>query len=158
MNFSTHIAKQAKYIQETLECPKPEIIRRFPAILHEAGSLIMTDRFLYWLDQINDVPIDEIPTTHFGLRLAINYATGLPQSDRNNFTAGIDAICECLFCYCDEDECDASFDLFFYTHLESGLTYKISPITCIPELNNIDMREFRFAYRSELDADPAKFL
>ncbi len=160
MNFSTHIKNLVKVIEHALELNKSEMIDEFRTILKTANSLLKTDRFDFWLKQIDETNISEIPMTKFGLSEAKSHLPFDRKCSRTNLEGAIDFICESLFTYCnDDDMCSFQGDYHYYVHLPTGKVYKESVLgSCTLDETITSSSDIRIAKVSELDISPQELV
>ena len=67
MHFSTHIQNIAKSMVDALDESKATLVTTLDENLRSARELLKVDSFDYWIDQIADTELTEIPTTNYGV-------------------------------------------------------------------------------------------
>jgi hypothetical protein len=159
MNFSSHQKKLVESIEIALCKSKVDLINDFKPILNEASKLFKTDRFQFWLQEIGQHKVEEIPMTNYGLTLARQQVRNLVLADRNSVQASISYICECIFTYFnDNDMCFMQGDFHYYVNTELGVLFKesnmgvVEPSEASPENGN-----YRIALKSELKVNKNEF-
>jgi hypothetical protein len=129
MNFSSHIKNLVVAIEHALDQSKATMVEEFRPILKTANSLLKTNRFDFWLKQIDETDISDIPMTKFGLLEAKRHLPVDSKYSRIDLKGTIDYICESLFTYCnDDDMCSLQGDYHYYVHLPTGKVYKESEL------------------------------
>ena len=161
MNFSTHVQNLITSISQCLTQDKAGIVYGFRPILSKANSLYKTNRFDFWLRQIGQTNLDEIPMTKFGVNEAKSSCLSLvKQLGQNNIEDTIDYICEDIFTYCrDDDMCNMQGIFHYYYHLLAGIVFKESELGS-STLGAFESKrdEIRIAWVSELSIYPQELL
>ncbi len=161
MNFSSHIKKLVTAIEQALEqSSKVSIVEEFRPILKTTNSLLKTDRFDFWLRQIEEIDISEIPMTKFGLSEAKSRLPVDSKCSRIDLKGAIDFICENLFTYCNDDDiCSLQGDYHYYVHLPTGKVYKESLLgsSTLDEVIT-SSSDIRIAKISELNISPQELV
>jgi hypothetical protein len=160
MNFSTHKNKIIESIETALSKRKTGIVDDFKHILVKSSSLFKTNEFDFWLQQIGQIDLEEIPITHDGLNEAKRTLSSLKNSDRHQLCISIKNICEMLFSYCDEDNsCEMQGYFYYYFHIPSNRVFRESGFGVIePKIEIGDYSEVRIAKVSELFLEKCKLL
>ncbi len=159
MNFSSHQKKLVELIEIALKKGKIELISDFKPILNDASKLFKTDKFQFWLQQIRQHQVEEIPMTNYGLDLAKQQVRNLVLADRNSIQTDITYICECVFTYFnDNDMCFMQGDFHYYVNIESGVLFKESNMGVVePSEANPENGNYRIALKSELKVNENEF-
>lgn len=63
MNFNTHLEKNKLAIINALSSEKSILISEFIIILKNSASLLKTDSFSFWIDELQNIDHSEIPIT-----------------------------------------------------------------------------------------------
>jgi len=159
MNFSSHQKKLVESIKVALNKSKFDLINDFKPILNDASKLFKTDKFQFWLQEIGQHPIEEIPITNYGLNIAKQKVDDLISADRNSVQANITYICECIFTYInDNDMCFMQGDFHYYVNTETDILFKESEMGIVePSDARSEGDKYRIALKSELNADENEF-
>ncbi len=160
MNFSSHIKNLVTAIEHALEQSKASMVEEFRPILKIANSLLQTNRFDFWLKQIDEVDISEIPMTKFGLSEAKSHLPVDSKCSRIELKGTIDFICESIFTYCnDDDMCSLQGDYHYYVHLPTGKVYKESVLgSSTLDVVIASSSDIRIAKISELKIPPPELV
>lgn len=161
MNFSTHKNKLIKSIKNALVNDKVQIIYGFKEILKNANDLLKTNKFDFWIAQIDQIQPEEIPVTRYGLNESMRLWSESQDIDRNSLKNLIEYTCENLFTYCDENDlCPLQSEYHYYFHNTKGIVFKESELgmTDLPNNEKVDPSDIRIAKVSELTIDRAKLL
>ena len=129
MNFSSHQKELLESIEVALSKGKLEMCSAFIKILQAASSLYHTKDYDFWIQQIQDTPVEEIPVTRYGHQNAGIAIKNLKKENRHQVQAGIVSISEGLFTYSNENDiCPAQSDYHFYYDLRNETIYKESEL------------------------------
>jgi len=158
MNFSSHKKKIIDAISEALSQNKVQLIEDFKLILPTARKLLSTSRFDFWLEQITQCSVDEIPTTIYGREQVVNRIDGMRHEDRHSLKHSIADCCEFLFTFCDENDlCDMQSEYHYYVCVPNNMVFKESKLgSCVPEISNEENSSIRIAMVSELEIQHEK--
>jgi hypothetical protein len=121
-------------------------------ILSKAKNLFHSTLYDFWLGQIGNIPVEEIPMTYFGLnnaKLSLKY---FEKYDRNDLEFAISNLCEMIFTYCsDEEICELQSDYHFYYYIPESRVFKESTLGMSNlRILNIERSGIRIAMISEL--------
>lgn len=160
MNFSSHKHHLADLIELALTKEKKDLIAKFKLILGQCNSLFDSERFIFWLRQIDSIAIDEIPITKHGLLEASRSVSDLRNRDRQGFQNSVLDICEQLFTYSDiVDLCPMQTKYHYYFYIPEQTVFKESEIGDCNLLYKIaSPTQIRIAKISELNRDRSEFI
>ncbi len=158
MDFRTHKTKIIESVETALSKGKEGIVGDFKHILGKANSLFKTNDFDFWLQQIDQIDLKELPITHYGISEAKRDLSSLKDCDRHQLCSSIQSICELIFTFCDEDDqCEMQGDFHYYFHKSSSTVFKESVFGVIePKIEIEDQSEIRIAKVSELLVEEEK--
>jgi len=95
---------------DALDESKATLVTTLDENLRSARELLKVDSFDYWIDQIADTELTEIPTTNYGVDEARRIWHPPPDS-RSSLESALTSTCEALLTYCAEDDmCEAQGD------------------------------------------------
>ena len=152
MKFSTHTMKLLESMNVALSKNKRGMILDFKEILGKARWLFKTERYDFWLKQIGEIDIDEIPMTHYGLSEA-KRSLKYEQINRKTLEYMVADICEDLFAYSREDDmCECQADFHYYFYMPTGTVYKESGLgSSTLHIKSPAIEDIRLAKISELN-------
>jgi len=115
-------------MQEALVRPHPELIAELYKVLLQTRELLKIDCFDFWIRQIDETPIDEIPTTKYGVECARGNWEDC-QISRNALTQALGQTSESVLTYCSNDDvCTCQSDFHYYALEVSGKIFKESEL------------------------------
>jgi hypothetical protein len=141
---------------------KPEFIRVFKNILLESKLLLKTDSFDFWIKQIDEIELEEIPVTKFGVEVSKVIWKNVQNIKQTLFHNNLMDTCELLLTFCDDkDQCEKNSPFHYYYHIPQKLVFKESELgetTLKIAKNQVKIDQIRIAKISELDFEKEKFL
>ena len=136
MNFNTHLERNKLAIINALSSEKPILIDEFIIILKNLSSLLKTDIFSFWIDELQNIDYSEIPMTNHAV-------VGARQSwkeycaSRTTFVNILLDTCEKLFTYWQEDDlCSMQGQFYYYKDKNTNLVFKESGFGCLEYLDS----------------------
>lgn len=103
MNFNTHLERNKLAVISALSSDKSILISEFIIILKNVSSLLETNNFNFWIDELQSTDYSEIPMTKYAV---VDTQKSLNKYDSSRTTFGnifLDT-CEKLFTYWQEDD------------------------------------------------------
>lgn len=135
MNFNAHLEKSKLAITNALSSEKSILINEFIIILKNVSSLLRTDNFSFWIDELQNNDYSEIPITKQGV---VDAQKSWNKYDSSRITFGnmlLDT-CEKLFTYWHEDDlCSTQGQFYYYKDKNTNLVFKESVFGCIQYLD-----------------------
>ena len=129
MNFSSHQRELISSVGNALVHDKRELCAGFINILQKAESLYQTKDYEFWIQQIQETPVEELPVTIYGHQKACHTVENFKKENRHRVQAGIVSISEDLFTYSNKDDiCPAQSDYHFYYDQKNETVYKESEL------------------------------
>ncbi len=160
VHFSTHISNLHTLLAAALGRAKTDLLKSLPPILSQTDRLYRTNRFDYWLRQLGETPVAEIPLTTYGLEKARSLVSDGTDPGRNRFPEILDQVCCELLTYSDPDDAGpCQSDYHYYIHIPTGTLYKESDLGMrSPEIAIEHAADVRIALRSELPISANRFM
>ena len=160
MNFGTHKQQIIDSIEIAITKDKTNLIERFKLILNRASSLLKSEKFYFWLQQLGTIPSEEIPITKFGLDNARRSLAFLRGADRHSLESSIANICEQLFTYSNEDDlCLLQCEYHHYFYLPEHRVFKESGMGYSDlDMDMVAIADIRLAMISEVEADSSEYI
>ena len=131
MNFNTHLEKNKLAIINALSSEKSILISEFITILKNVSSLLGTNNFNFWIDELQSTDYSEIPITKHAV---VDAQKSWNEYDSNRTTFGNTLLdtCEKLFTYWQEDDlCSTQGQFHYYKDKNTNLVFKESVFGCI---------------------------
>ena len=114
-----------------LSSEKAILISEFIIILKNSASLLKTDSFSFWIDELQNIDHSEIPITKHAV---VDAQKSWNEYDSSRITFGnilLDT-CEKLFTYWQQDDlCDMQGQFYYYKDKNINLVFKESVFGCI---------------------------
>ena len=136
MNFNTHLERKKLAIINALSSEKPILIDEFIIILKNLSSLLKTDSFSFWIDELQNIDHSEIPITNHAV---VDAQKSWKEYDSSRTTFGnilLDT-CEKLFTYWQEDDlCSMQGQFYYYKDKNTNLVFKESGFGCLEYLDS----------------------
>ena len=155
MNFNTYLEKNKLAIINALSSEKSILINEFILILKNVSSLLKTDNFSFWIDELQSTDDSEIPMIKHAI---IDAQKSWNEYDPSRTTFGNTLLdtCEKLFTYWQEDDlCSMQGQFYYYKDKNANLVFKESVFGCIEyvdkAMNKSTDTQFGIALISDLD-------
>lgn len=131
MNFNTHLEKNKLAIINALSSEKSILISEFITILKNVSSLLGTNNFNFWIDELQSTDYSEIPITKHAV-VEAQKSWNEYDSSRTTFGNTLLDTCEKLFTYWQEDDlCSTQGQFHYYKDKNTNLVFKESVFGCI---------------------------
>ncbi|MGB3110742.1 MAG: hypothetical protein WBB40_09175 [Psychrobacter alimentarius] len=126
MNFNTHLEKNKLAIINALSSEKSILISEFIIILKNSASLLKTDSFSFWIDELQNIDHSEIPITKHAV-VDAQKSWNEYDSSRTTFGNTLLDTCEKLFTYWQQDDlCSTQGQFYYYKDKSTNLVFKES--------------------------------
>ena len=126
MNFNTHLEKTKFAIISALDSEKSILISEFIIILKNSAYLLKTDKFNFWIDELQNIDHSEIPMTKHAV-VDAQKSWSEYSSSRTTFGNILLDTCEKLFTYSQEDDlCSTQGQFHYYKDKNTNLVFKQS--------------------------------
>lgn len=154
MNFNTHLEKNKFAVISALSSEKSILINEFIIILKNVSSLLGTNNFNFWIDELQSTNYSEIPMTKHAV-VDTQKSWNEYDSSRTTFGNILLDTCEKLFTYWQADDlCSAQGQFYYYKDKNTNLVFKESVFGCIEYVDStMDVRtepRFGIAWISDL--------
>ena len=153
MNFSTHKTRLLEETALAVSKSKFAMVEDFKHLLSTASNLLPEHDFSFWIKQIEETELDEIPITKYGLNEAKRSLEKQQELDRNKLAHLLSYLCEQLFTYSNSDDiCEMQSDYHYYFHIPTSTLFKESELGMqVPRITIEDPNEIRIARVSEIN-------
>lgn len=126
MNFNTHLEKTKFAIISALDSEKSILISEFIIILKNSASLLKTDKFNFWIDELQNINNSEVPIIKRAV-IEAQKSWSEYSSSRTTFGNILLDTCEKLFTYSQEDDfCSTQGQFHYYKDKNTNLVFKQS--------------------------------
>ena len=136
MHFNTYLERKKLAIINALGSEKPILVNKFIIILENVSSLLETNNFNFWIDELQSTNYSEIPITKHAV---VDAQQSWKEYDSSRTTFGnilLDT-CEKLFTYWQEDDlCSAQGQFYYYKDKNTNLVFKESGFGCLEYLDS----------------------
>lgn len=135
MNFNTHLERNKLAVISALSSDKSILIGEFIIILKNVSSLLETNNFNFWIDELQSTDYSEIPMTKHAV-VDAQKSWNKYDSSRTTFGNILLDTCEKLFTYWQEDDlCSTQGQFYYYKDKNTNLVFKESVFGCIEYLD-----------------------
>lgn len=154
MNFNTHLERNKLAVIRALSREKSVLINEFIIVLKNVSSLLKTDSFSFWIDELQSTDYSEISMTKHAV-IDVQKSWNEYDSSRTTFASMLLDTCEKLFTYWQEDDlCSTQGQFYYYKDKNTNLVFKESVFGCIQYLDRTMNRnadtQFSIALVSDL--------
>jgi len=139
MNFSSHIKILQKALRACLLQDKHEMLTTIHDCLSKAKVLLKTNQFDYYLEQFEQLEINEFATTHYGVNWAKVILKNSDERDSNTksaLTSDLLGVCENVLTYTVDDCCMMQTEFHWYYCIGGDFVFKESQMGVIEAPNN----------------------
>ena len=160
MNFSANKAKLLEDAALAIQKNKSALIADFKHLLSTASRSLPEHDFSFWIKQIEETELNEIPMTKYGLLEARRHLEKQQKLDRNELALLLLSLCEQLFTYSNSDDiCELQSDYHYYFHMPTNTLYKESELGMqVPCIVIENSTEIRIARVSEINPDKGELV
>jgi hypothetical protein len=126
MNFNTHLERNKLAIISALSSDKSILIGEFIIILKNLASLLKTDNFNFWIDELQKINHSEVPMTKHAV-IEAQQSWNEYNPSRTTFGNILLDTCEKLFTYWQGDDlCSMQGQFYYYKDKNTNLVFKQS--------------------------------
>ncbi len=126
MNLNTHLERNKLAVISALSSDKSILISEFIIILKNVSSLLETNNFNFWIDELQSTDYSEIPMTKHAV-VDTQKSWNKYDSSRTTFGNIFLDTCEKLFTYWQEDDlCSTQGQFYYYKDKNTNLVFKES--------------------------------
>ncbi|MBH0096782.1 hypothetical protein I6E61_10330 [Psychrobacter sp. NZS113] len=126
MNFNTHLERNKLAVISALSSDKSILIGEFIIILKNSASLLKTDDFNFWIDELQNINHSEVPMTKYAV-VDAQKSWNEYKSSKTTFKNILLDTCENLFTYWQGDDlCSMQGQFYYYKDKNTNLVFKQS--------------------------------